>query len=88
MTPNPENRPESKSLEPVLDRIVKAGWARGYARKQDGGLIVKWTDLGEERMKALLECLNELDPGSLNQSDRELIWAVVVIYGTDKPETF
>jgi len=75
-------RPLAKKLEPILDRVVKAKWATGYAYDKRG-LVVKWTPVGERRLKYLAKVMNELGPGPLPPREYSEIWMVVIIYAME-----
>jgi hypothetical protein len=69
-----------KKVEPVLDRMVQAGWAKAYVYDQDA-FTVAWTALGDRRMKYLSECFDELFPTPLTREHYAELWGIVIMYG-------
>jgi hypothetical protein len=53
------------AFEPVAEKMLRAGWATGYA-KGDNGVAFEWTPLGIERLKSLFELRNDLSDGSFH----------------------
>ena len=78
--PQSPNWPEwMRVCEPALDAMVKAGWATGYGHDL-AGLVVQWTELGEERMDAILEAFDELHNAGLGGKNFFHVWTLAHFY--------
>jgi hypothetical protein len=72
---NESKTPEEYVTE-ALDLMVKAGWARQYAKNLKTGFLIDWTDYGKERIAFLSNALNELGTDNLSPP---VWWAVETI---------
>ena len=73
-------RRDYKRLEPIADKIVRAGWAKGYMASDEKGIIFDWTGYGLERVKQLWEVADEIGLASFRLGT---FWAVVVLTAID-----
>lgn len=73
-----------KKIEPLLDRMIQAGWANNYVHDKDV-FFVDWTELGHKRMKYLSAAFYEMFPTPSARGEYADFWDLVTIYGHFHP---
>jgi hypothetical protein len=74
---NPEWEWNISHIRPIADKMIVAGWMKGYIVSKDG-MTYSWTQKGIAKIKQLSDMWNELSAATFDPQYSNFFWLIVL----------